>query len=167
MPRIDRDPGPVARPDLTPSIDVVFLLLVFFVLSARFIADERHLDAPLPDRGTGLGGPPPATAEIRIDLQRRGDRTLATAATLGFGAPGSERARVFPGRFDTSDVGAFGFAGLSGYLRERSRQLGRSVPVTIHTADDVDVQAVVGVYDSCRRTGMRDVALGAPEAEIP
>jgi len=46
------------RPSLTPLIDVVFLLLVFFMLAARFGA-ERALPV-LPGGGAGAGwdGPP-------------------------------------------------------------------------------------------------------------
>ena len=32
------------KPSLTPMIDVVFLLLVFFMLAARFGRQARHLD---------------------------------------------------------------------------------------------------------------------------
>ena len=34
-------PRPARRPSLTPMIDVVFLLLVFFMLAARFGQDTR------------------------------------------------------------------------------------------------------------------------------
>ncbi len=50
-------PRPARRPSLTPMIDVVFLLLVFFMLAARFGHD---LSLPM-DTGWGAGaydGPP-------------------------------------------------------------------------------------------------------------
>jgi len=50
-------PRPARRPSLTPMIDVVFLLLVFFMLAARFGHD---LSLPM-DTGGGAGaydGPP-------------------------------------------------------------------------------------------------------------
>jgi biopolymer transport protein ExbD len=34
---------------LTPLIDVVFLLLVFFLVATRFAEEDRELDLPLPD----------------------------------------------------------------------------------------------------------------------
>lgn len=45
------------RPSLTPMIDVVFLLLVFFMLASRFGLDQV---LPLPMAGTGgeYDGPP-------------------------------------------------------------------------------------------------------------
>ena len=52
------DPPPRRRPSLTPMIDVVFLLLVFFMLSSRFGVD---LQVPLNVAGSPSGtysGPP-------------------------------------------------------------------------------------------------------------
>lgn len=34
---------------LTPLIDVVFLLLIFFLVTSRFAQEDRELDLPLPD----------------------------------------------------------------------------------------------------------------------
>lgn len=47
------------RPSLTPMIDVVFLLLVFFMLVARFGgADGLSLVLAAPGAGTPYSGPP-------------------------------------------------------------------------------------------------------------
>lgn len=48
---------PRRRPSLTPMIDVVFLLLVFFMLASRFGMDAV-LPAPLAGSGVSLAGPP-------------------------------------------------------------------------------------------------------------
>lgn len=48
---------PRRRPGLTPMIDVVFLLLVFFLLAARFGA-EGALSAAAPGAGSDWRGPP-------------------------------------------------------------------------------------------------------------
>jgi len=45
------------RPSLTPMIDVVFLLLVFFMLAAQFGAD-RVVRIPLTGAGGSYSGPP-------------------------------------------------------------------------------------------------------------
>ena len=36
-------------PNLTPIIDVVFLLLIFFLVATRFVQEERELEAQLPE----------------------------------------------------------------------------------------------------------------------
>jgi biopolymer transport protein ExbD len=45
------------KPSLTPMIDVVFLLLVFFMLASRF-GTEAVLELPLAGRGGTYSGPP-------------------------------------------------------------------------------------------------------------
>ncbi len=48
---------PRRKPSLTPMIDVVFLLLVFFMLASRFGTDAV-LELPLAGRGGDYTGPP-------------------------------------------------------------------------------------------------------------
>lgn len=56
---------PARRPNLTPMIDVVFLLLVFFMLASRFGVD-RALDLAIAGQGNGYSGPP-RLVDIRPD----------------------------------------------------------------------------------------------------
>lgn len=51
-------PRPARRPSLTPMIDVVFLLLVFFMLAARFGQDMGLALVPAGDDGARYEGPP-------------------------------------------------------------------------------------------------------------
>jgi len=51
-------PRPARRPSLTPMIDVVFLLLVFFMLAARFGQDVGLALAPAGGGGAAYDGPP-------------------------------------------------------------------------------------------------------------
>lgn len=50
-------PRRLKRPSLTPMIDVVFLLLVFFMLAARF-GQETGLELQLAGNGAPYQGPP-------------------------------------------------------------------------------------------------------------
>lgn len=49
-------PRPRRRPNLTPMIDVVFLLLVFFLVATTFATDEVELDLDLPRSQSGRTG---------------------------------------------------------------------------------------------------------------
>lgn len=72
------------RPSLTPMIDVVFLLLVFFMLASRFGTDAV-LPLPLAGGGAGYEGPP-RLVEVRDDgvsLNGRPTTPAALAAALG------------------------------------------------------------------------------------
>jgi biopolymer transport protein ExbD len=64
---IDR-PRPRRKPSLTPMIDVVFLLLVFFMLASRFGADAL---VPLQLGGAGASySGPPRLIDVLPDGQR-------------------------------------------------------------------------------------------------
>ncbi len=54
------------KPDMTPMIDVTFLLLIFFIVTLKFKVLEGRLDAALPkDRGTSNA---PAEEIEKIDI---------------------------------------------------------------------------------------------------
>ncbi|RMH60575.1 MAG: biopolymer transporter ExbD [Zetaproteobacteria bacterium] len=57
-------------PNLTPLIDIVFLLLVFFMLTAHFVKDER-LDVQLPESESALSDEDDAAIELVLDRQNR------------------------------------------------------------------------------------------------
>ena len=57
---------------ITPLIDVVFLLLIFFLVSSRFSEEERELDLNLPSVSEALpASAQPAEMVINIDEQGR------------------------------------------------------------------------------------------------
>ena len=57
------------EPGVAPMIDVVFLLLIFFLLASRFRADEGEIKTYLPkDRGQGESAGTIDLAEVRIQL---------------------------------------------------------------------------------------------------
>jgi biopolymer transport protein ExbD len=58
--------------NLTPLIDVVFLLLIFFLVSSRFAEEERELDLNLPSVSEALPASyQPDEMVINIDEQGR------------------------------------------------------------------------------------------------
>lgn len=59
------------RPSLTPMIDVVFLLLVFFMLASRFGMDQV-LPLPLAGLGGSYSGPPRLVGIGPADLDVNG-----------------------------------------------------------------------------------------------
>lgn len=62
---------------LTTMIDVVFLLLIFFLLTLRILAPEGEFSLTMPQeaRAAAINSPPPPT-EIRIRLLANEDGTL-------------------------------------------------------------------------------------------
>ena len=68
--------------DLTPMIDVVLLLIIFFTLTAQFArTQQRPMDLP---KEKGEKSPDQASASLVIDLARDGSMSvLGTKANLG------------------------------------------------------------------------------------
>lgn len=117
-----RPPRPRRRPSLTPMVDVVFLLLVFFMLASRFGGDQA-LPLPLAGAGAGYSGPPRlieiAPEGLRLNgistpeadlVARLGELTSVPTDTIILqGRDGADLQRVI----DVTDViGAAGFTTL-------------------------------------------------------
>ncbi len=51
----------LAALSMTPLIDVVFLLLIFFLVASRLSQEDRQLDIPLPSAANAM----PMTAEVQ------------------------------------------------------------------------------------------------------
>lgn len=73
-------PRPRRRPSLTPMIDVVFLLLVFFMLASRFGSDAL---VPLSLGGAGAAyAGPPRLIDVLPDGQRLNGQDQSMASLL-------------------------------------------------------------------------------------
>ena len=81
-------PAEVERPNMTPMIDVVFQLLVFFLVTMKFKTTDMKLDAEMP---TNAGiNPSPATppdpkVEVRLRRATPGEPTQLRVAGLALG----------------------------------------------------------------------------------
>lgn len=128
---IDTDDGEELALNLAPMIDVVFLLLVFFMVATTFVEKEKEMGVDLPSASTGAE-PAPAPTEIVINLLRDGTMKVA-------------------GRELSRDQ-------LVAEL-ERAARVDRETPVTIRGDKDVPYQRVVGVMDTCRATGLLNIGL--------
>lgn len=82
MSRFDFTPqGARHRPSLTPMIDVVFLLLVFFMLAARFGQDTEIALSAAGSASAAWQGPP-RLIEIEADALRLNGRALSPDALI-------------------------------------------------------------------------------------
>jgi len=59
-----------AGPDLTPVIDVVFLLLIFFLVATEYHQEERELDVVLPE--VTQAQPLAMTKELIVNITKAG-----------------------------------------------------------------------------------------------
>lgn len=119
---------------MTPLIDVVFLLMIFFLLTINFEEPELVLRNRLPQAGALQSEDPTQdweTVELRIAMVRGADAVRLHLAE-----------RVV----DSYDE-------LLGYLA----LLPDDVQIVIDAANDVPYRHVIGVYNTCLKSGKADI----------
>ncbi|TAJ18734.1 MAG: biopolymer transporter ExbD [Planctomycetota bacterium] len=118
--------------NLTPLIDVMFNLLLFFMLATTFLLPERNLEVELPQARAGqVQGE--AAREIVLNVTRDGG-VLLSGRRIDYGV-------------------------LERELRAAAARDPRT-PVTIRGDRRVEHQAIVRVLDACRLAGLANLSLG-------
>ena len=82
----DRRRGPIEF-NMTPMIDVVFLLIIFFLVASHFVRNEQAEPVDLPSARQGLSDDEPATYRLTITVDQLGNLFIA-------GEPQSNQAAV-------------------------------------------------------------------------
>jgi len=128
----------------TAIIDIVFLLLIFFMCSSSFPILERRLDALLPDMGQHIGPPPPPPPPeyLRIEVSA---------------APGADAAPCYRiMSWQTGDANQL--AARLAQLRDRKLQ------VVIDGSANCPFRHVMSALDACVRAGITGVGFQPPPA---
>ncbi len=140
---------------ITPMIDVVFLLLVYFVVTAGFGSQERLLRTE--GAADAAADRPERAPELELEQEPLVIRLVRDA-----GASGATRIVLPAGLARVSDAAA-----LEGVLRDAmlTPQHPRGLfasdhPVRIAPARDVPWEDVVGVFRAVMGAGYRSVAFG-------
>ncbi|MDY7009595.1 MAG: biopolymer transporter ExbD [Planctomycetota bacterium] len=136
------------QPPLTPMIDIVFQLLLFFLLACQFRADEGHIAANLPD----ISGPPPRTISIEpidITLRATGSENLGVLITV-----------------QHTDAPLTTAEELHNYLLQMKQRHGKKadeVPVTIKPLGNVRWMHVVNAFNQAIRADYKKVGFKPSE----
>ena len=126
------------RVHMTPMIDVVFLLLIFFVCTASFQAEELVLPSNLRlPRGS------------TVELER-----VVIEISLADANP-----RFFVNGHRCPDV-----AQLAGILQALA-EIDADLPVILDIADDVPLGSGIDAYDACRIAGFAKIQFAASARE--
>ena len=132
---------------MTPMIDVVFLLLIFFVCTASFQMVEDLLPTSLAATG---GTSAPAPAEVEPELER----VLIQATRTG----GQTRWIVNERSCDSlSDVQRV----LQAVVR-----IDRSLPVILDVQPQVPLGDMIDLYDLCRLVGFERIQFAASANDV-
>ncbi|HET6203539.1 MAG TPA: biopolymer transporter ExbD [Planctomycetota bacterium] len=127
--------GPAPAVDLAPMIDVIFQLLIFFLVTTTFLDRERQMEIDLPRAESGKEAAD-ALEEIVLNVRRDG-------AVAWGREPVTERE-------------------LEARLRAAAAAPER--PVTIRGDRQTKHESVVRVMDACGRAGLRNLNIGTLDA---
>ena len=135
MPLISGTDEESLSPNLTPMIDVILVLTIFFMCATKFSADERafNLDLPSADHATAVAVTQPEIVEVQSSGQLR-----LGAENLNIDALGERLAERCS---DTSDT-----------------------VVMIRGERNVSHGRMTEVYEACRQAGVRHVAISVRSA---
>ncbi|MDM8545739.1 ExbD/TolR family protein [Candidatus Venteria ishoeyi] len=126
--------------DLAPLIDVVFILLIFFMVSTTFV-QESELEVNLPEASKAPSAAPPQTITVQVDSQ-------------GHFAVGGKT--LFNDRLDT----------LRRALEREIKKYDNDKPSLLINADGgAPHRAVVMVMDAAQQAGIRQVGIATRSPE--
>jgi biopolymer transport protein ExbD len=123
--------------NMTPMIDVVFLLIIFFLVSSHLAKQENHVELKLPLAGSGLG---------EVD-----DRESVVVNILADGQWQSGGATVNE-------------AELNALLRRRLMAAAGPIQLRIRTDQDVVYERIEPVLTIASKAGIGDIAFSVYEA---
>lgn len=131
--------------NLTPMIDMSFILLIFFVATTKFERPEGILSSRLPAEGSAASGPalPLSPIVVRLVPEGPGDDDFAIRI---------DRLPAHPGTF----------AELADELRRLLRQPGfdEQTPVVVMADDAIRWDHVVGCWNAAVRAGCKTIVFG-------
>ncbi|MEZ6091903.1 MAG: biopolymer transporter ExbD [Pirellulaceae bacterium] len=129
---------------MTPMIDVVFLLLVFFLWTSSFEKSEYLLPSAIAEPPSGAGTETPSDAPVEVFDE------LIIQIAMAEGTPS----------FSFNQQNVNDLAELRGRMRQII-QLGVLPPVIVNPSRDVPVGLAIEVYDVAREVGFDRVLFAA------
>jgi biopolymer transport protein ExbD len=152
--------------DLTPMIDVTFLLLIFFVFNMSFVTEEGKIDAYLPKNGHGVGPVVFCLNDVRIKLLWKTMDGQPTSnpntghVVLKVGRDEYNQ----PGELDTDVENSPVWAKLGrDLMRFKGLSKKNNIPVIIDARQEVPHQHVMSALNQVIDAEIKDVTFAAPE----
>jgi len=134
-----RDRGASVGINMTPMIDVVFQLLIFFLVSSHLAKQEGQLPLPLPHATTGEESLPSVEHRVTLNILADGSLLLAGHATS--------------------------VADLPQRLRRLRKEEGPDVELRLRVDRSTEYSAVEPVLTECAQAGVWNVAFSVLRAE--
>ena len=134
-----RTPGAGLTFNMTPMIDVVFLLIIFFLVSSHLAKQEAQMELPLPVADSSVEPAATEAPRVTVNVLRKGDLLLAGR-------------RVLPQE-------------LTSRLRDRLTDTGGALEVRIRGDRRVVYGDVEPVMLACAEAGVWDVTFAVYRSE--
>jgi len=136
-------------PNMTPMVDIVMVILIFFMAGTALVGPEWVLRAAIPAEGRGGGGAAPfelPAARFEVGLAVSGGGTVVSGLGLADGTLAEAE-------------GALAALGAD--------SAGANLIVMLRPAADVPYRDVVRLHDACEKAGITRVALASPTPVHP
>ncbi len=155
-----KDRNNESKPDLemTPMIDVVFLLLIFFMCATKFKVPDYRMDANL-NKNKGLVTSNPVEFDdipdftISVEPSDPGNPRSATVYRIG------RDLYITPENINKAVAYEYKL------LADRAEAAGKTVPAVINGSGEVGFGYVVTAVNACKAAGVTEINFGAqPES---
>jgi biopolymer transport protein ExbD len=154
-----------AGPDMSPMIDIVFNLLIFFLCATKFKTAEGAIDTYLPkDQGICSLDQQVEIDEVRVTVSWRANSSGSEAATVRLGANLLTR----PGDWDVADsTQSPVWPRLAAALQDLKdgHQGAKPLSVTLDIRPEVPHQYAVSTLNEVIRVGLKEVRFAAPSRD--
>ena len=135
---------PKLQPPLTPMIDVIFQLLIFFLLTMTFRAEEGQIPGSLPQEGGIAAGTQVELEPLVIEIKPWGsDRSRCRYEVTGRPIPLEEPGQLYE------------------VLRQRKEEMGQDEPVIMRPAPNVPWHYVVEAINQAVRAEYTKIGYAA------
>jgi len=148
MTRRGLPPAHAAIPNLAPMVDVVMVILIFFMLGTTFAFSEGMLPTQLPSEvGPGGGAAVSIVPAVRIALSEATDGRGCRIAVMG------------------RELAVQSFDALAAFMKEK-RVAGADpqAAVLISADGDIEYQEVISAMDACVRAGFSNIQFSVGSA---
>ena len=125
--------------DMTPMIDIVFQLIIFFLVTGHLVKQETQMQLPLPVATSGEEEIDDGAPRVTVNVQSSGEISLG--------------------------AGAVNLAELTERLAERRAVAGTGLEVRIRSDRRVPYEAVEPIMRACTRVGIWNVTFAVHRAE--
>ena len=150
-------------PDMSPMIDIVFNLLIFFLCATKFKTAEGAIDSYLP-KSEGLNSSPTQIEidEVRVTVRKvEGGEVRVSVGANPLNEPGDWQRGV-----DTSLSPVWGRLGQELAALKAAHKGVKPLPVTLDVKPDVSHQHAVSALNEVVRAGLKEVRFAAPGKAI-